>query len=628
MADELDAILAHGPAPTQQPDVAGQILGTLKSQQGLQQGAADIKRTEAETAFAKAQSAQLGAATRGADLENALKQRAVDAQKTVTQLLQKNTVRNADGSTSTDMASTLAGLRAAGFPEYAMELEAKNIANEKSSADMGKAQLDLAAGKTKLAGLRIGLSGIDRAQNPQERAQIYNTITQQAQKEGWADQLPASPQDFAKNPSAYTGALSDIVNSSGSKTEVLQQRKSQIEATQQRLAQARNQFSNLVQQISDPRQYPLVLQQIRQDNPEEYAQLNLAPADSVRSPEDLNHVKEASVFTQLPPDQQQSALTAKKAQASMEALQGAEGTRARAEAGLASTQAAIARTVLGQNYGVDLKGSPLAPAAANGATNAPVINPPGKGALDLSKFGPWTAEPPIVQRAALNILATGDAPGVEPAAVSRAQILASKIDPQWKSNVNAREHLWTDAQTFVTAANTAVAHSPDLVDYAKELNNRFPHFMNTKIADLKSQFGSEVQAQFDNRVNRYNGEIEKMMHGGVPTIPGLSEGLKSGASREKTVGQLLGIVQDNNRMIAEKGEKINNQYNKQLGGNILGGGVDVLQPETRQILSSQSGARQKVATEAHLAEYAKQKGISPGQARKEFEGAGYQIKSR
>lgn len=628
MADQLDAILASGPAPTQQPDVAGQILGTLKAQQGLKQGAAEIQRTESETAFHKAQSAQLGAETRGVDLENAMKQRSVDAQKTVTQLLQKNTVRNPDGSTSTDMASTLAGLRAAGYPEYAMELEAKNIANQRSAADTGVAQLNLAAGKTKLAGLRIGLSNIDQAQDPQQRAQIYNTLTQQAQKEGWADQLPASPQDFAKNPSAYTGALNDIVNSSGSKTEVLQQHKAQIEAKQQSLAQARNQFSNLMQQITDPSQYPLVLEKIRQDNPNEYAQLNLAPANTVRSAQDLQHVKEASIFTQLPPDKQQEALTAAKAQASTAALQGAEATRAQAEAGLASTQAAIARTVLGQNYGVDLKGNPLPGTSPGASNNAPVVNPPGKGSLDLSKFGPWTSEPPIVQRAALNILATGEAPGVEPAALSRAQLLASKIDPQWKSNVGAREKLWSESQPYVTAANTAVAHSPDLVNYATELNNRFPHFLNTKISDLKSQFGSEVQAQFDNRVNRYNGEIEKMMHGGVPTIPGLSEGLKSGASREKTVGQLLGIVRDNNSMIAEKSEKINNQFNKQLGGNILGGGVDVLQPETRQILSTQGGKRQKVATEAHLAEYAKQKGISPGQARKEFEGAGYSIKPR
>lgn len=600
-----------------------------------QQTQAETRKIGAEQKQVEATTQQTQAQTQGLSLDNALKQRDVQARQTWQSIAQQSSIKHPDGSMSTDMPSALAKYAAAGYPEYAMKIQATMLENQKLEAETGKAQLDLAAGKTKLAGLRVGNSGIETA-DPQKKAEIYQGLSQQAQREGWSDQLPANPQQFAQNPNAYTDKLSDIVNSSGSKAEVLGQQKAQIEAKQAAFTQARSQFSDMLQQVKDPSQYGQVYDAMAKQYPQYIGELGLPPKGEVTSPAALQHVKEASVFTQLDPAQQQAAFTAIKAQQATAGLQGAEttranaeATRARAEAGLANTQAGVVGQTFQQNYGVTPGGKPVTPQQGAAPTNSPVVNAPGKGELNLDSFGPWKAEPPVVQRGALNLLQNGEAAGLEGPAAARAAVLASKVDPQWKDHVQARGKLMNDVQPYVTAAATAVSHGVDLEELAKGVGNKLPQFLNTKVSNIKGQFGSEVQAEFDNRVNRYNGEIEKMMHGGVPTVSGLSEGFKSGASREKTVGQILGIVRDNNSMIKEKSDVINNQYNKQLGGNIIGGGIDVLPKEARDVIARQSSGGKgggKTATIDHIRGYAKQKGISEGQARKEFETSGYTVK--
>lgn len=622
MAD-INDLIARGITPPAPPNLIGNLQGAAQ----LAQTRANIGQIQAQTGLIGQEANEAGARTgvlqqqaQGQSIENALKYRQVQAYRTLQGLIQANTVKNPDGSTSTNMPAVL-GQYAQQYPDYALDYRKRQMEVEQAQTNLGKSGLDLQTAQTQRAGLVMGLAGIGDPNQPIDPQKYATAVYAPGQREGWGANLP-TPAEYAKNPSAYAARLSDMVNSSGSKTAVLQQQKAQLEATQQKRTLARQEYSALMANAG-PGDYQAVYNKVGQDFPDVFPQLSLIPPNQVTA-QNFPWMQQSARFMAMAPDKQQEAVTELYKAHNLAHLQGLQGVAQVAEANRANTEAGVQSQELQQKYGVTPSGQAVTP-PGGGPQNAPVVNLP-KGQIDLSKGDTpqskaWLSSSPLVQNQARAILAGANVSATDPIG-SQAWKLATKIAPNIKDQTAARQAWFEKSQPAITAINAATGHSEDLTKLVMQLNQRSPGFINRPVSAIRREFGDVVQAELDNVARNYTSEIGNAVKGDPYTQKEGDDAVQA-FNDGKTWAQKLGIIKSNSQLLARRGTSMNNQFNNQLGGNILGGGIDVFQPKTKQILSQQGAL--KSASSQNIADYAKKKGIPVTKAEQEFKDAGYNV---
>lgn len=593
MASSLIPLLSQGPRPVEPPD-------PFK----IAQDAAAAKNAQAQVGLTQAQTQQAQASAALTRTDAALKQRDIDAQKVAAQSFQKNAYKNPDGSVSVDYPSIYAELSAAGFSDKAAALRSANASAEDAEVQKNTHKLDLAKAQNGLVALALGNAGIvpGAKLDPQAAVKAYAAASQWAQANGVGDKMPFTPQQFTQNPTAATEQAQNIVGASGQTAAALEQKKAQVLAQQAIVGQARTFASSVFAGITDPAQVPAAKAKIMEAFPDQYSAIGIGP--DPKTPQELKALQDGLNVAAAAPDVRQALVTQARTQVSEAELRKQQGIEALAGAGQRTAEAGLARAQTQQvqaqtvsAYGnVDNKGNPVPPPAGTAGTTgdplSPTISRPGNAApIDLSKDPNWFRQPVGARKVALNLLSTGD-PGAAPdkGTEQNGYTLARALDPQWKEHAEARQTIFKNAQDYIPVANAMIQHGGDLLDLAKQLNAQYPGALNKSIADIKAGvFGSVAQASFNDLLDKYQDEVGKVAQGSQALHVGTKEDQNKVIDTKKTLGQLFGIVATNNEWMNKKADAINHQFNVQNGGQMFGGsGLQVLYPETKQLMASQA----------------------------------------
>lgn len=299
MADILSSI-AQGPTPVTPVNV----LGNAAQVAGIQQQRAQTAATQAQLPLIAAQTQGAQEQAHGITLDNVLKQRNVNAQQALVGLLQKHTQKLPDGSTATDMGNVIGEYQAL-YPDKALELQQKSLEVENQRAVTARNQFELASAQQKHVGFSLGTAGFadpDSAAKDPQIVSKFNNAYQQAQKDGTAQLIGVTPQQFAQNPSAYIPKLANLVNQSGAKSDALKQGAEQVDLRVHQLGQVREQFAQGMQSVSTPQEYAKLYNSLAGSlDPHAFAAANLAPPSTVSTPQSIAAIKQAAALTQMSP---------------------------------------------------------------------------------------------------------------------------------------------------------------------------------------------------------------------------------------------------------------------------------------------------------------------------------------
>lgn len=426
MADILNQI-AQGPAPVQPVNVLGNAAAVANIQAQRAQTAetqARIPQIAAQTDLTRAQIGVEQQMQHGAELDNVLKQRNVTAQQALVGLLQKNTSKLPDGSTATNMGNVIGEYRSL-YPDKALELEQKSLEVEAHRSTVAQNQFNLASAQQKHVGFSLATAGFTdpdaAAKDPQIVAK-FNDLYQQAQKDGTAQLIGVTPQQFAQNPSAYIPKLSNLVNQSGAKADALEQASKQVDLRVKQLGEVRTAFAQGMQNVSTPEQYKALVASIGENfDPHVVASANLAPPNTVTSPQAIAATKQAAALTQMDPKERVTYLESVRHNTAQEASQRLTAAAEASKANTAAGELSLKRSLIGSDEPAAPTGGvsvpqpvPVTPAAGGGAPMAPTQAAPyGRNASSLT--------PPINGPRATAQLAQAPAVGQVPQAPGTPQ---------------------------------------------------------------------------------------------------------------------------------------------------------------------------------------------------------------
>jgi hypothetical protein len=641
----LIAALAAGPTPVKAPDILQSVTAPQQAAAQVLGARAQLAEARAGTQEKQALTAQAQAQTAGINVENQLKQRSLDAKKTLGSLLQQNTVKNPDGSVSTNMGNVLGQYRSQ-YPEFALELEKQQLDLENQRATAAKNEFELKSAQTKHLGFQAAALGLDKPDFAQDPSAVskYQALYNAAQQNGTAQFLPASPAEFARNPAAYASKIAQFTQQSGGLSEALTQKAATIDQNQKQVGQARTFFAQQLAQAKTPQDYAKAYQQTQQQFGDVFPAMNLPAPNTVQNSHDLSMAASAAQLSQMAPHEAAEYVEKVKQDTRIAAVEqqkaNAETMKARAsqaEAGAAIQGAKIKALEFGQQYGVDVNGKPLPPQLGGGlASGGPsTLNVPqadgSSKKLDLGTFGPWKAASPLVQQTALAYLTGKNVPSrdsKDPIAV-RAYNLASQVDPQFQDRAQARGKFLNDSTPLISNANTAIQHSQDLLEKIDKVGTGNLKVMNRLTLLKNLETGKPAPSELEAVRDQYAAEIQKYFNGGTFTQGEYEKALDNLASSNSPAA-LKGVIKSTNKMLAQGLGVRAKEYNETLGGNITGGGVSFMQPESKAILDKQgvaTGAAAKVATMDHVKAYAnKYLNGDIGKAKKLFADDGVTIK--
>lgn len=362
-----------------------------KTQADLAQRQADLEQVPSEIAQRQALTQAIQTQTQGVQLDTALKQRNLDAMQKLGGILQQNTTKNADGSTSVNWGNTIGQLATAGYPDYAFDLQQKHLEREKTQTEVAKSQYDLNMAQLNHQALMGGMAGFDNpniANDPQV-VKKYSNFYNQAQQSGSAQGLP-TPEDFAKNPAAYTSQFAQKIQNSGQMTAVMAARKQAITDQQASMEQARKTTAQLLENAKTPEDYAAVYNKVNELFPSIFPQLNLRSPDMVNSPALVSFESEAARRAAMPAVDAQKANEQTKVDAADISLKGAQaieaGTAATknvAEAGKANVESAVSGQTFKQTFGVDpVTGKPIKPNSPGAAQGGSIVDQWVNGVID------------------------------------------------------------------------------------------------------------------------------------------------------------------------------------------------------------------------------------------------------
>lgn len=405
MGSSILPFIAQGPTPVQATDVLGQAAKV-----------AGIQTQRAQTQNVEANTAQTQEATHGIALENTLKQRSVDAQKALVGLLKQNTTQLSDGSTATNMGNVIGQYRSL-YPDKALELEQKSLEVENQRTIAAKNQFDLGAAQQKHLGFSLGTAGFtdpDSASRDPNIVAKFANLYDQATKDGTAHLIGITPQQFAQNPQAYIPKLSNLVNQSGAKSEALRQASDQIDLRTKQLGQVREAYAQGMEGLTSPGDYSKLIRSISDNfDPHVVAAANLAPPNTIQTPQQLAAAKQSAALTQMSPSERVNYVDKVRHETAEEANQRLTAAAEAAKAGTAAGELRLKQFESSQAFGPQAfgptGGAPSArPVATGGAPTAPTQSAPvGRAAGSLT--------PPVNGPRAQAALATPAAP-VQPTA--------------------------------------------------------------------------------------------------------------------------------------------------------------------------------------------------------------------
>lgn len=410
--------IAQGPTPVQPVDV----LGNAAKVAGIQNQRAQTAETQARIPAIQAQTEQTQAQTQGVNLDNVLKQRNVNAQQALVGLLQKHTQKLPDGSTATDMGNVLGEYRSM-YPDKALELEQKSLEVQQHRSELAQNQFNLASAQQKHLGFSLGTAGFtnpDAAKDPQI-VQKYASLYDQAQKDGTVQLLGGiTPQEFAKNPAAYTPTLVNLTNQSGAKSEALKQGADQVDMRVKQLGQVREAYAQGLQEVSTPEQYAKLYSTLAtQLDPQAFAAANLAPPNTVTTPQAIASAKQGAALAVMAPGDRLKLVQQIQHETNQDISARVGANAEAAKAGTAAAEAGVKQTESQQAFGV----TPQNSMRLGGAGGAPPVATPGGGAA----APPTQANP--AGRAATSLTPPINGPRAT-AQAGRAPIAAPPAAPQ------------------------------------------------------------------------------------------------------------------------------------------------------------------------------------------------------
>jgi hypothetical protein len=488
--------LAAGPAAPQianPVDIAGKVAG--------------IQQQRAQTAGIQAGIGQTQAQTQGINIENALKQRTLDAQQALVGLLKDHTTTLKDGTTATDMPSVLGKYRTM-YPDKALELEHSVLQNQEQRTTVAKNSFELQAAQQKNLGFALGTAGFGDASsaNDPQIAQKYAAVYEKAQQNGTAHLLPTDPQTFASNPQAWIPKLRDQATQSGAMADAAEQKAKLIDINQKQLEQGRTMFAQGMQQVKSPQDYANLVDSVSKAIPPDiFHAMGIAPPNTVNTPQAIDEAKKSAALTQMSPSERAKLVEENRHNTATEYAQRLTAAAEQSRASTAAGELGIKRAEFQQEFGVPAQGgggggvsagpppaagapvgggAPVAPPSGPAVSQRPALGQtpqaPGQAAaappvaqqpaqttgklpilqvqgkpLDLNGNSPqaraWQSEPsPVVRSMAMNLLSGqggtggGGMGGIGSLALkNRAQELASKIDPQFALHAKAREDLYS-----------------------------------------------------------------------------------------------------------------------------------------------------------------------------------------
>lgn len=637
-------ILAQGPAPVQVQsplDLAGKVAA-------IQGQRAQTAETQARIPAIQAQTQAAQAATQGAQIENALKQRTLDAYQTLRGLMTQHTTQLPDGSTAVDMPSVLGKFRSQ-FPDKAMELETQQLGLQEKRATVAKNTFELQAAQQKNVGFSLASLGFadQNAANDPQLAAKYASGYAQAQQNGTAHLYPTDPQTFAQNPQAWLPKLRDMATQSGALADAAKQKAELVDTQMKQLGQGRTMFAQGMESVHSPQDYAKLYDSIsRALPPETFHALQLAPPNTVQTPAAIAATKQSAALTQMTPSERLELVEKNRHAMAEEANQRITAAAEASKATTAAGELALKRFETSQIYqtnggnvpgggggvaatvapataqtvptapvagGPSLNGppqpsAPAAPGTPQGGSIAaaqapaapgtqPIFNVGGKQ-IDLNGNGPqariWQKETPLVRQMATMLLtgqggAAGGMGGERTISLrTRAADLASKIDPQYQLHAKAREDLYTSetAQKSVLAANTSIVHSQQFMRDIDEAGTGSIPILNRAKLAVEAEMGNPAPTKLEAVRQQYVAEIKKYFDGGAFTEGEYNRALDN-MGKANSPAALKGAIMETNKMLAgglDQRDKLINDVNN---GGITGQRIKLLTDEAKQVLKDQ-----------------------------------------
>jgi hypothetical protein len=200
--------LAGGIQPTTQQDVQGDILKNIAAQKAIQHQQAEIGLTQARQALEQAKAANLEAQRPGLEAAIALQKRDIDASIALNQLLQKHAISKKDGTIDFDWDKVIDEYTALGFFDKVLELKTQLAVETQRRIELEYVKLQLTLSKSRLLGVYASQLGFgDDNMDSAKAIRAYGLLKTIAGKNEFADLLPATEDDFAKNPAQYLPSL-------------------------------------------------------------------------------------------------------------------------------------------------------------------------------------------------------------------------------------------------------------------------------------------------------------------------------------------------------------------------------------------------------------------------------------